>query len=534
MGPKDALSGRLSCAWFAATGLLLLLQLALASTLVVEVDGVRWWGVSDDIYITACYARSLAEGHGAVWHAGAAPVEGYSNPLWMLLFSVLHALPGFEEPQLGLWVHPLQALFCLLSSWLAWHVLSRLVALAGGLVRPPGPGAVLLVFLLGLSWAALPLWLADGFELGLVAVLALSSLLVVLDGTEEARAHPGGAARCALAGVCAGLCFWTRLDGVFACLPAFGLLVAQGFGLCGRRPWRETLAAPAVLCLFAAALFAVRRAVYGEWLPNTYWLKLAGWPLADRLAMGWGQNAAALAACGAASLLVAWRGRSTLGRAWLPCLALCAATFLMVAYSTHNGGDSWALRAGWDRFGAIGALYLALALVLLAARELAGPSRATGATAVACGCALLALGHLPFDRGTTTLRRQLTGEYQRAEQRFLEWGVAYREASVDGARALIGAAGAIVYVSRRAALDGLGKCDPWVARQPVNLPGKTSGHNKRYMDALYVRERPEFGRHEPPAEVRPLYGRFACRGVELWVRKDAPHARWDRLRPLEP
>lgn len=517
-----------------ATAVLLALQLAYAATLVVEIDGVRWWGVSDDIYITACYARSLAEGHGAVWYAGAAPVEGYSNPLWMLVLCVVHAMPGYTEPQLGLWVHSLQALLCLLCSALAWRVCLRLVDRAGGVCGPPGPGLVSLVFLLGLSWASLPLWLADGFELGLVAAASLSCLLVTMDGVEAGRRLAGGGARCALAGALSGVCLWTRLDGLLVCLPALGLLLAQAFGRAGRRPWSELLAAPAVLGVCAAALLLARHAVYGEWLPNTYWLKLAGWPLADRLAMGFEQNSAALAATACATAFTVFGCRRLLGAAYPIVVLLAGSSFAMVAYSTHNGGDSWALRAGWDRFGAIGALYLAAALVVVVVRAPAVAWRPAAPPAMAACCLLVSWGHLPFDRGTTTMRRQLTGEYQRSERRFLEWGLAYKHASREGARALIGAAGAIVYSSRRAALDGLGKCDPWVARQPVNLPRKTSGHNKRYMDALYLRDMPEFGRHEPPPEVRARYGRYECRGAELWVRRDATLVRWDRLRPLDP
>ena len=69
-----------------------------------RVDGELVFAVSDDIYISACYARNLAAGHGAVWYPGAAPVEGFSNPLWTALLALVHLVPFFRETDLGLYV----------------------------------------------------------------------------------------------------------------------------------------------------------------------------------------------------------------------------------------------------------------------------------------------------------------------------------------------------------------------------------------------------------------------------------------------
>jgi hypothetical protein len=55
---------------------------------------VRWtWPFTlDDAYITLRYSRHLAAGHGVVWNVGAAPVEGDTSTLWMLIGAVPHAL----------------------------------------------------------------------------------------------------------------------------------------------------------------------------------------------------------------------------------------------------------------------------------------------------------------------------------------------------------------------------------------------------------------------------------------------------------
>jgi arabinofuranosyltransferase len=66
-------------------------------TIAVAIQYVRvldWaWPITiDDAFISFRYARNLAEGHGLVWNPGEAPVEGYSNFLWVVLLSIPHLL----------------------------------------------------------------------------------------------------------------------------------------------------------------------------------------------------------------------------------------------------------------------------------------------------------------------------------------------------------------------------------------------------------------------------------------------------------
>ncbi|MBI4720024.1 MAG: hypothetical protein HY770_02080, partial [Chitinivibrionia bacterium] len=47
-----------------------------------------WMTTKDDAFITFRYARHLAGGHGLVWNIGEAPVEGYTNFLFLVIMSV--------------------------------------------------------------------------------------------------------------------------------------------------------------------------------------------------------------------------------------------------------------------------------------------------------------------------------------------------------------------------------------------------------------------------------------------------------------
>jgi hypothetical protein len=505
---------RLGRIWLAATLLQVAVLVGFSALYVFVIDGQRYWAVSDDIYISACYARSIAHGQGAVWYPGTPPVEGFSNPLWTLLLALVQRLPLFREEYLGLFVLLLQIVLLAASSLLSFGVLRRLLALSGA---QPELTRLRLAFVLVLSlgWSTLAYWQAEGFELGLVLVFGLWALKLAL----EPRA---GAGRPFAIGLCCGLCLWTRMDGVLACLPAL-LLLALGPGRALKQlGWCALGAVP-----LAAALFAARHAVFGEWLPNTYWLKLTGWPLADRLARGVQSNLALLPA-----LALAWAGlalprvRRALGAALLPVLALLATATATLAYSCHNGGDSWNLRLGYDRFSAPGSLLLGLALVLVLLRFGATP-RERLATALVSGA--IALSPLFLDPSLTYTARLCSGTFQRGERAFVEFGRAFEACSKPGAKVALGAAGAIVYVSHRGAYDYLGKCDPWVARQPVNHPEMTSGHNKRYEAAIFERYAPEFSRVAPPAACAADYRECLSAGKRIWVRRDSTNALWDKL-----
>ncbi len=89
--------------WTDRVALLVLLVAALAHAALL-------WNLCEDAYISFRYGRNLAHGHGAVFNAGeTAPVEGYSNFLWVLLSAGVEAA-GAGSPR---WVPVVSALLAL-------------------------------------------------------------------------------------------------------------------------------------------------------------------------------------------------------------------------------------------------------------------------------------------------------------------------------------------------------------------------------------------------------------------------------------
>lgn len=246
--------------------------LALAIPLLVATLHGATFGdwIVDDAGISFAYARNLAAGHGLVAQPGVAPVEGYSNFLWVLLLTPAYALglfhPVWTPKVLGLL--GLGAAFALLHRALAvspaWGALAALVAFSLTALQP-----------------AVAAWVVSGLENGLLACVVAG----LLERTLAARAD-GGRPRAALAaGGLAVAAALTRPDGIlYAGAPP--LLLLLGPPAPGGRRTAGRLVAWYALGLFPllGGFLMFRVAYFGDLLPNPYYAK-GGPTVQDLLAL---------------------------------------------------------------------------------------------------------------------------------------------------------------------------------------------------------------------------------------------------------
>lgn len=310
-----------------------LLSAAFIARSAFRVGSTVYFSLFDDAMISMRYARNLADGSGLVWNPGEAPVEGYTNLLWTLWMSVLHVV-GLPERLIALGV--------MLSGA---GLLLATVALAGALSRrlSPDRGARLLAMLATALCYPLTYWTLRGMEVGLLACLTTGAVLLALRLLDEGRRVDH--ALLALVVVAAVL---TRTDAAI-------LMGTIGIYLIWASPAgaRVVNAASALVPLGATVVAhtAFRIAYYGDALPNTYYLKLGGVPLGQRL----GRGTTALlnvelayfllpVLLGGAAFLAG--SRDFRRRAALPALVAGAAC----AYSLYVGGDAWEWMAYPNRY----------------------------------------------------------------------------------------------------------------------------------------------------------------------------------------
>lgn len=206
----------------------------------------RFGFLCDDAYISFRYARNLAHGHGLVFNPGDAPVEGFSNLLWVLVLALGEAVGlGSEVLSRCLSVLAGFLLFFSVRAHLARHSATE--------------AAVGLVF-----FACLPP-LAVWSTGGLATIPFALALFTLFRGLSEAGAGRLGTLpliACAVAVLLRADGFvWVGLLGVLALTQSF---LASDLALRRRAVRALTVC---VLVFLAATVFRVL--YFGDWLPNT-------------------------------------------------------------------------------------------------------------------------------------------------------------------------------------------------------------------------------------------------------------------------
>lgn len=492
----------------AVTGMLFILRSSWAS------GGRRHFTLFDDAMISMSYARTLARSGELVWFEGAARVEGFTNPLWTLIMAALHAA-GLGPSQVALGI--------MLIGWVCILVAAASGARLSLRLRPSALWAPpVIAFTISMTYPLI-FWSLRGLEVGLIVALTMATLMGAIawsdPSVEPSRRRGFLVLTCGM--MIVGLA--TRLDFAVIAVAVGGWMLWQASP--GAERLRTALLLGGSLLGVLAALTAARFAYYGEVVPNTYWLKLSGVPLWERLERGLFTALKlvpplALTATGGALL---WRVSDAMQRRWL--LLLLATGLSVIAYSVGVGGDAWEYvpnryvapflacaavvgitgveararerRRKWGglawAFSMLALLALGLAVIdvgwawrlavftpatAVAALWLllsgSGTERLTpfGATALAAIAMLLStsgIGYLSW--------ALLGGQYVEADKQMAEEGRALGAMTAPEAVIAVVWAGGPVYYSERPAVDLLGKSDRRVASAP-SRGGFRPGHDR--------------------------------------------------------
>lgn len=395
---------------------------------VCVYGGKPYFLMADDAMISMKYAYNLANGHGLTWNPGEM-VEGITNVGWTLVLAVPHLL-GVDVHWTALFVYGLNVFLLIMVAVYAERLASKW-----------GVKHTMLPFLTVLFYYSAFYWGMMGFETSLLALL----LLVVL-------CHDGWPA--VLAGA-AGIV--VRMD--FA-VPV--VAVALSF-----RRWKLLWALVAV-----APLAGFQKLYYGDALPNTYYLKLTGYPVLLRI--HWGFVAFRRFGIGILPVLaVAYFADGKLDNLWM-------VVFSVLFYSIWVGGDAWEIKIGGAN------RYMCLVMPLLIVLFYASVERIKRLAKWRWPVFAAALLFLNAPLGLPSVGQALLISPQTYSDEFggmVALEEFTRGATKDGDSLAVMWAGFIpYYLPDRRYTDLLGKCDRHIARLPVDLkanPGPFSpGHNK--------------------------------------------------------
>jgi len=495
------------------------------------IDGTRYFVLFDDAMISMRYARNLAAGEGLVWNPGENPVEGYTNPLWVVFMAFFHLFPiPAEKISLAIQI---SGTFFLGINLLFVKRISDFFSTK--LFVP------ILAILLTAFYTPLNNWGLQGMEVSVLAPLLSAAVWKMLLDFQNDSFSP-----------------WPYLLLGFGTLVrvdmAVPYLVLFGFSLIFIPKYRRQHISwgLGLLIVFLTSQTLFRIWYYGDPLPNTYYLKMGGIPLLLRIKRGlyvlyqfvWDMNWVLLALPFA--YLLFRRDRKTF---------LLALLFLgQIAYSVYVGGDAWEHKGGANRYIALAMplffilfIYSIYQILFSINSSLAIPklliASGTLASAVLVAASIASLVNFNFIQNDfrylerwLLLRQPIFIEGNKEAVRIAQ---AVRKVSSPDAQIAVVTAGAIPYFSERPTIDLLGKNDPYIAHLPnhasPSLEGVRPGHMKWDYDYSIGQLKPDmilqlWGDKEVAYDyIEQFYTVIEVDGMLFSARNDSPNILWDRV-----
>ncbi len=495
----------------------------------IVVDDVGYFTLLDDAMISMRYAKNLTEGYGLVFNPGGERVEGYTNLLWVLIMVAVHLLP-IAQTKICLAIQILGGLFGLLNL-----VLIRRLA---NYLFPSTPAVSLIAAALTAFYLPLNTWNLQGME---VSVLACVMTLSCLWSARVMRTNEKPVWLFVLLGASTLI----RLDMVVPCaVVLLYLLRAPGSN------WRRTLLLWAVVIgAFLAAQTLFRVLYYGDILPNTYYLKMTGYPAGLRIARGF-------------EVFIEFFLNMYLLPLLLPLVVLVSrprreVTLLLalfgaqLAYSIYVGGDVWDWWGGANRFVSIGIpVFFVLYghLLVRFGSSVAGFIRLKAVPSVLT-VLLVCLSMVAFNslRGSDSLRQWLLLDrplHYVDNENMIRRARLVTKITEPNATIAVTWAGAIPYFANRHTVDLLGKNDHTIARQaskPDLISGRfpefLPGHMKRDYDYSLGKLKPDVivqlwkSAAEASRYLGQHYQQVRFGPFIFSLRKNSTNIKWEHVLP---
>lgn len=491
------------------------------------VDGERYFCLFDDAMISMRYAKNLAAGNGLVWNPAGEPVEGYTNPLWVLFMSLLHLAPA--TPAKTALLVQVSAVVLL---GLALVYVKRLAERYSGGDRDV---AVASVFLVSFFFPLLN-WSLQGMEVSLLALL----VSVVVWG--ELR-HLDGGPFSVWPSLLLGLSTLVRIDATvsFLALATFHLVTPH------RHRVRALICHGLSVGFFLALQTLFRWLYYGELLPNTYYAKMAGYPILLRITQGLTVTVSALFHLGLIFVIVV--AATFLLRRDRAVRLLALPVIFQLAYNVFVGGDAWEWWRGANRFLSpfMPLLFIVFAdsmkklLVNVSWRVRPGllekrtGTYLFGALIVLSVLQFNAVGERPSLREFFLLEKPLHVE---GNEKMVRGAMRLREISAETATVAVTWAGSLPYFSDRPAIDLLGKNDKVIARQKVHVswsPGMLTdfypGHMKWDYDYSIRELRPDVvaGLWKGSEAIEEYLEKEYVRSGGMYLRSGSERLYWSKI-----
>jgi hypothetical protein len=418
------------------------------------INSQRYFCLLDDAMISMRYAKNFASGQGLVWNPGGEKVEGYTNLLWTLYMSGCHFFP-IPDSKMSLCIQ-ISGLLFLAFNLLFVRKIADYLSEGSNLVSLSA--VCLTAFFYPLNNAGL-----RGMEVCLLTLLISTSTWVILDSWKNKKfpviIYP-----------LLTVLLLTRLDTIIICFIFWFFLLATD---------KENYKKHLRWGLFFLGLGLIPQTIfrffyYGDWLPNTYYLKMTGGPFTLRIAHGiyvFAKNfllERGLVLFFIPLVLLFFQPNPQI-------FLLLLLIFGQIFYSIYVGGDAWETFLESNRFIAIVMPPFFVLLVLTFYKIISIFSEnsfrkffylmAIGATIIIFNASI----NLRYLKNWLLLEEPLQKNI--LHRNWLTVALILKDLTTPQARITVSASGTTAYfLPDRNFIDILGKCDRYIARLKMRRP----------------------------------------------------------------
>ena len=424
------------------------------------INGERYFSLFDDAMISMQYAKHFVEGHGLVMNPGEK-VEGYTNPLWVMYMAVIHLLP-VSQSKISLLIQITGAILLIANLF----VVMKIARLISGASFPVSSGAMFLTAF----YLPLISWSLQGMEVSLVTLIISIAVMKAIHCMRENSFS-------LWLYILLGIGTLVRID---MAVPFIGIWLFLLWVQPSLRK-KNLFWGLGIFALFMVAQTLFRVVYYGDILPNTYYLKMTGYPVLLRITRGF-------------TVFVHFIWRMNLLFFLFPFIMLVmnydnsrgiiAWMFgLQCLYSIYVGGDAWEIWGGSNRYIAVvmpiffvlcsHALYKVKEFFVDILKKSKGTLKRVHFFCTRYSFTfLILLSFLQFNNNRGPLN--LAGfvfinlpPNVEGNREMVEYSQIVREISTDDARVAVTWAGALPYFSERYTVDMLGKTDKFIAHEEM-------------------------------------------------------------------
>jgi len=231
------------------------------------MEGQRYYNLLDDAMISMRYASNLADGYGPYYNIQNERVEGYTNPLWVGLMSVVHFI--HNDKTTAPLIVQLIGLILLIVNLL---YVSKLASLLSSCKKE----VIILSVILTAFFHPVNVWSLGGMEVSAIICIITASVYYLYKSSKEQKLYYQIIWLPALATM-------FRPDSIILLIffYFFGTWKLKGV----RKEKFEKLFA-IILFMLVFVNIAYRLYFFDEFFPNTYFLKMTGYPLLERIFTG--------------------------------------------------------------------------------------------------------------------------------------------------------------------------------------------------------------------------------------------------------